>query len=58
MNVFHNSEYTALAVYVVFILFVFIGAVSWAKYRKVLQKRFHLLNYRTPDEDSRKITHA
>jgi hypothetical protein len=39
------TEYQALVAYIGVTLVVFAGAIIWNKWRNVVKKRFHLLNY-------------
>ena len=47
------SEYMALIVYVVLILFIFVGALVWQKYRGDLKKKYFHYGDR---EDDTKVT--
>jgi hypothetical protein len=51
------NEYEAIAVYAGFALIVFAIAMVWQHYRESIKKRFHLVNYRSHDDDP-KIHHT
>ena len=53
------SEYSALLVYLGFIVLIFIGALVWHRYREHLKRKYPLINYHSndPENEGRKITH-
>jgi hypothetical protein len=39
------NEYKALALYVGFLMLVYIAGLAWNKYRQNLKRRFRIVNY-------------
>jgi hypothetical protein len=48
------SEYQVIAVYAAFAFAIFGLAVIWHRHGANLRKRFHLLNYRSKNDDNSK----